>query len=469
MKKDMKQANGELQKVEEKNVEVPANKIPVRKKILIAVPVLFDIIYGGVYLSMIAPFFPDVALKKGLNTGQQSFVFIAPEVVGVFSTFFWGKVTPLLGVKNLWFTGVIATGITSGIFGSLEYIHDGNAFLIACVIIRILEGLAGYAIIVTGSTILIGLLPEHAGTMLTMADSMFALGFAVGPFFGSITYNQIGFFFTFLINAVIIILSGIVGLIVIPKSMKEDKNKAEWIKYLGCPKVWIPIILIINGGFSDFYFQNILSVHLESMDVSITDIGAIYSGSAIAFGITTIFLSYLGETKPILIPFMNVIGLLSTSVIYLFFGPAHFLHLHNHNQLARLISCFALLGVTGSTFTVNYSTLSNLASELGIDLNITTKSMISAIAAGCFSIGIVLGEIPSGYINEYCGFGCASTVIFAIEAGLAGLLTLYYLVQYFRQDAKFPRLLSSTKTSHGYATLHDHRPKENDNKTGRSN
>ena len=89
------QENDEISKLLAEN---QSSRHEVWRKKITATFALMCVLFGK-NVSMVMPIFPMLALPKGIGPGQQSFVFIVPDMVGTVAMIFWGKVMPRLGLK----------------------------------------------------------------------------------------------------------------------------------------------------------------------------------------------------------------------------------------------------------------------------------------------------------------------------------------------------------------------------------
>ena len=422
-----KKSNSEMAKDTEENI--------TKEAVTSITILLLGCLFCAICVSLIAPFFPQLAESKGVKPGEQSFVFMLPELTGLLGTFVTGKIIPDIGVKFVWGINMFSTCFLVCLFGILEFSPQSRTFLSLALAIRFFEGFAVFATYVSGATLTLCLVPGKSGIMLTLSDSFISLGFALGPFVGGLLYEKTGFFLTFLCSAGMTAAVAVVGILLLPTPSTTHSNQHnDWVKLMRDCKIWISLMLIINGGFALVYFQNILSLHLEVYHLSKLQVGGLFCGVAFAYVITAMCWSHVGETCPSLVPFLTVTGLASTAVLYVFLGPATFITLPNeHNALLRTCSILVLSSATLSTFSMQFGLLAKLLTNSNSEASIATQSMISALAASCLSIGMIISAVVSGYVYEYYGFNYACTVIFLVEAFITVLVTIHYLTEYCRE------------------------------------
>lgn len=86
--------------------------------------------------SLIAPFFPRTAEKKGLTISEYSIIFAVYEIVGFILPPFSSKVAMKITPKIFLMISLFITASFATIFGFLVFAEDGNQFLILCIIVR---------------------------------------------------------------------------------------------------------------------------------------------------------------------------------------------------------------------------------------------------------------------------------------------------------------------------------------------
>ena len=134
--------NNELDcdKISKLLAENRSSKHEAWRKKFTAILVVMTVALGKINVSMVIPIFPMLALPKGIGPGQQSFVFVVPDVVGTVAMLFWGKVMPKLGLKFTLVMGVVSMGVIGCLFGMLEFLPAGNVFYVSALAFRIFEG-----------------------------------------------------------------------------------------------------------------------------------------------------------------------------------------------------------------------------------------------------------------------------------------------------------------------------------------
>ncbi|XP_076315763.1 MFS-type transporter SLC18B1-like [Tachypleus tridentatus] len=138
--------------------------------------------------SIIAPFFPQLARKKGLNAVEYSMVFGAYSIAQVIFSMIAGKFLTKIGPKFIVIAGLFITGGATVIFGCLEKSPHGRIFLALSIGIRMVEG-AGFAVYLTSVlAIVVKTFPTNPGYYVGLTETVVTIGMITGPVLGSFLY-----------------------------------------------------------------------------------------------------------------------------------------------------------------------------------------------------------------------------------------------------------------------------------------
>merc|ERR1719499_1591885 len=82
--------------------------------------------FAGVSLSLLAPFYPDEALLKGVTVTQSGIVIGSVYVTTLIFTPLFGKYLELLGARRFLILGSAVVGVGNFVFAFLEEVEDKN-------------------------------------------------------------------------------------------------------------------------------------------------------------------------------------------------------------------------------------------------------------------------------------------------------------------------------------------------------
>ena len=264
--------------------------------------------------------------------------------------------------------------------------------------------------------------------MLSVIDSAGTLAYAVGPLFGGILYQLFGFIWSFLAIGLIGLILGFIALFLVsPTEYPQEEKTTNWFMFLRYYKVIFSAILLTNGFALASYFVNILPLYLPKFGVTPIQYGAVYLGFAAIFGTSTLIWSTLANRYPKSIPFIMIIGLLSTGIILLCIAPAKFFNIPP-NSGGVTIGILMIYHGTLTTFATQYISMNSYLKDVGLASNLATKSMVSSVALFALAIGSIVALPLSGYIFELHDFAVTATIMGYIQFGITCVFTVYYVI-----------------------------------------
>ncbi|XP_072034825.1 MFS-type transporter SLC18B1-like isoform X2 [Amphiura filiformis] len=370
--------------------------------------------------SVIEPFFPAEANRKGVGAVTTGSIFSVYLFVQVISFPLWGKYLPKIGAKTMFLVGLSTSGIGIQLFGILIALPNTNLFLVLSFITRIFESLGAAAHETALYTICAHTFPERTSFILSISEVMVGVGYAAGPAIGGILYKVGGYEFPFLILGGAVVFAVIISVFILPKQVKVHQQCGSITEILSIWFVWpiLVVILIDTAGFA--FFQPTLSVHLEQFYLSPIQIGLFYFATAFVYATLTPLVGYFVD-KTDWSRVVILLGLCFSTVGYLLVGPSPMLHLPRRH---------------------------------GFPANVQRQGVIAGIFNGVFASGEFVGTSLSGVMVDNLGFPQSCTVLFAIVFfvviifGLFSIFELRYLKSHLVQPTKYQakyQLLYPTK------------------------
>ncbi|EEC19456.1 conserved hypothetical protein, partial [Ixodes scapularis] len=115
--------------------------------------------------SVIAPFYPQEAARKGMREAVSGFVFsVYALTMMIFSPIF-GKLVPILGTRFIFFNGIFFAGASNILFGLLDMAESTLTFTLLSFLVRIFEALGASAFSTASYAIVLNLYPQHISTV----------------------------------------------------------------------------------------------------------------------------------------------------------------------------------------------------------------------------------------------------------------------------------------------------------------
>jgi len=149
-------------------------------------------IYIGLLLicstyTLISPFYPRVAEKKGLPLWLIGVMFALNPLANILASPFLGKHLIQLGRKRVIMASYIFTALSMFILSPIEY-FDTTFVVIFSVISRLLGGIGASCLFITITTIFISDYPDKMQTMIGRMESSIGVGLILGPILGTGLY-----------------------------------------------------------------------------------------------------------------------------------------------------------------------------------------------------------------------------------------------------------------------------------------
>jgi MFS family permease len=132
-------------------------------------------------MSILAPFFPTEAEKKGTTASEYGLIFGVYSLVGFILSPIYGHYLKNIKVKRLCNVGIFTAGLSTIIFGALDRITDHYAFVGAALACRIIEAAGHYAFLTATFAVIATEFPANIATTFAAMESCFGVGMICGP------------------------------------------------------------------------------------------------------------------------------------------------------------------------------------------------------------------------------------------------------------------------------------------------
>ncbi|KAJ8960835.1 hypothetical protein NQ318_020131 [Aromia moschata] len=351
-------------------------------------------------MSIMAPFYPKEAASKGMTESMAGFVFGYYALVVFLSSPIFGKVVsmaasdlqydlltttllfqlPRLGVKLLFITGLLISGICSLLFGTLHIIDDLTLFTTLSFVIRGIGALGASAYSTAAYVIIINIFPDHAGAVRGLIETFVGLGMSAGPGIGGILFAVSiigGFGLPFYVVGFIIIVIAPLNIYLLPPAEKCEV------------------------GTKSGSLTNLLK--LSPFHLSPGNIGLIFLLLSAMYGFCCPAWGWLTDRMRNYWWLMTT-GLFCNSIILLFLGPSPVLSFLQDSILLNIISLSALGVFVAMALMPTYQFILDSSLQSGFVENLGTHSVIAGLWSSVYSLGEVLGPVLGGYLMEKYDF-----------------------------------------------------------------
>ncbi|XP_022324412.2 MFS-type transporter SLC18B1-like isoform X2 [Crassostrea virginica] len=408
-------------KNENENNDFSFSKISRQKKILLASMAMVNF-FSVTCFSLLAPFFPAEAEKKGVSQTVVGLIFGTFEFVIFMSSPIFGNFITRIGSKFLFLSGTMVGGACAILFGLLDRSPDGTTYIVMCFLCRTIEAV-GCSMFVTASFAIIAhVFPENVATVFGLLETFSGLGLIAGPAVGGALYQLGGFGLPFFVVGSITIFNGVFGYFLMGEIDDAPRPRTKSIlSLLRNPYTWVILFSLSSGSFSLGFLDPTLALHaakLPELKGKAALLGLMFLIGGGVYTFTAPLWGYLTDKKGYvksMIAVGNVIG----AFAYLLMGPTPIIN-GLPFELWSLIISLALMGLgIGCAIIPTFRGLLESAKELGFEENMDTNGMVSGLFNSCFSLGAFMGPTLGGVLVDKFGFdwaatGCAILIISSV-------------------------------------------------------
>ncbi|PIK57103.1 putative MFS-type transporter SLC18B1 [Apostichopus japonicus] len=324
-------------------VDVSASPPLTKRQKIIFCGIAASYVFNLMSFSIIAPFFPAEAAKKGLSPTQVGFIFALFNLVNFLASPLFGKFLPVLGAKFVFLSGAWVAAGCNVLFGVLDEIEDTQTFMIFCFVVRAIEACGSAASITASMTITANAFPDNMAQMMGILESFSGIAFMVGPPLGGLFYSIGGYKLPFFALGGISVATIIFNIILLP-SVGVGRAESGSLKNMFLIPAFYPTALaVIIGSASLGFLDPTLSPHLLSFDLSAPLVAVSFLLMGGVYALTSPLWGYLADKKKNT-RFMMVIGFYLSAISYLLLGPSPLLNLPK--QLWIVLFALSLAGLS---------------------------------------------------------------------------------------------------------------------------
>ncbi|XP_065574100.1 MFS-type transporter SLC18B1-like isoform X2 [Artemia franciscana] len=393
-------------------------------------------------MSVIAPFFPQEALKKGMSITNSGFVFSFFAMVVFIVSPFVGKVIPTIGAKFTFLIGLFIAGSCSILFGQLVKVEDLYSFTILSYAIRGLEAFGAACFSTASCTFISDLFPNHVSSVMGFLETFIGLGYSVGPAIGGLLYSVGGYELPFLVLGGCILISIPIGCCLLPslngeKDERLEQNIGFW-KVISYPGVLMVCLIIAATSAAWGAIDPTLSIHLHELGLTESQVGLIFLLESGVYALFSPFWGWICD-KFHRTWSMMFIGLVSTGIGLLLLGPAPFISGIEDYFWLKLVALSWIGMAVALAFIPTYQSLINNATRAGPAISFNTHGIVAGIWSSMYSLGDVIGPGLGGVLLDYYGYPICMTVFAGMMFFVAWLIVVFrFFLKRFRQVETLP-------------------------------
>ncbi|XP_070698605.1 MFS-type transporter SLC18B1 [Pempheris klunzingeri] len=378
--------------------------------------------------SILGPFFPHEAVKKGANQTVIGLIFGCYAICNLIGSLILGKYIVQIGAKFMLVAGLFVSSVCTILFGLLDRLPAGASFIALCFVVRSIDAL-GFAAAMTSSFAMTAkIFPNNVATVMGSLEIFTGLGLILGPPVGGWLYQSFGYEVPFLLLGCLLLIMVPFNIYVLP-SFEADPSKDSFFRLLSHPKIVVLCYVIFTLSAGLGFLDATLSLFaIEEFGLSTGQVGLIMLGLSLPYCLASPVIGYFTDKYPATRPWLMVTGGISTAAGFCLIGPVPFLGVSS--QLWLLILMLAVIGFSlGMTAIPTFPEIIAHAYEKGFEEGLSTLGMVSGLFTSVWSSGTFYGPVVGGLITQHLSFEWAAAVQGAVGFLAAFLLSVCYLIQ----------------------------------------
>lgn len=376
--------------------------------------------------SILGPFFPKEAEKKGASNTTIGMIFGCYALFELLASLVFGKYLVHIGAKFMFIAGMFVSGGVTILFGVLDQLPEGPIFIAMCFLVRIVDAIGFGAAITASSSILAKAFPNNVATVMGSLEVFSGLGLVAGPPLGGLLYQSFGYEVPFIFLGCIVLLMIPLNLCILP-SYESDPGKQSFWKLVTLPKIGLIAFVIISLSSCFGFLDPTLSLFvMKKFSLSTGYVGLVFLGLSLSYAISSLLFGLLSDKMPNLRKWFLVFGNLITAGCYMLLGPVPLLHIKS--QLWLLVLVLVINGVSaGMSIIPTFPEMLSCAYANGFEDGISTLGLVSGLFGAMWSVGAFMGPILGGFLCEKIGFEWAAAIqgLWTLLSGVA--MALFYL------------------------------------------
>uniref|UniRef100_A0ABM5G4Q5 MFS-type transporter SLC18B1 isoform X1 n=2 Tax=Pogona vitticeps TaxID=103695 RepID=A0ABM5G4Q5_9SAUR len=399
--------------------------------------------------SILGPFFPKEAEKKGASSTIVGFIFGCFALFNFLTSLIMGKYLVQIGAKFMFVSGMFVSGCATILFGMLDRAPDGPIFIGLCFLTRAVDAIGFSAAITASFSILAKAFPNNIATVLGSLEIFTGLGLVLGPPIGGFLYQSFGYEVPFLVLGCAVLILVPLNMYLLPK-YDSTPGKDSFLKLIALPKVVFLCLSVISlSGCLGFLDPTLSLFVLEKFKLPTGYVGLVFLGLALSYSLSSPLLGFLSDKVPRVRKWLLVFGGLLTSLCYFFLGPAPILHIES--KLWLFVLMLVLIGFSlAMTGIPLFPEIISYAYENGFEEGLSLLGLVSGLFNAMWSTGSFVGPTLGGFLNDKLGFEWAAAIQggFPLLSGLA--VGTWYLYEASHRRRSIPENLPSTDQERAY-------------------
>ena len=414
-----------------------------------------SVLFAGISLSLLSPFYPKEALSKGVTVTESGIVLGSVFITTIIITPLFGKYIEMLGARWFLIAGTFIVGVGNFLFGFLSQVEDKNTFFLLSIIIRIITAI-GESAVAPASYPLAGrqVSKENNGKAMALAESFFGIGTMFGPTMGGLLYDMKGFPMPFWVSGGLMMVVSLISCVLlkdVPSSEEETviNRKVSWCEVIQNPGVLISVFALIFAGTGwSWYSASLGPFMFDTFNLSPSETGLAFMIFGLSYTIFTPAFGFLID-RGLDGLFTVLIGNFLITIGFVFLGPVPPLNFIGDHLWLTVAS----IGVQGlgsaATFLGSLLYMMKSATDVGLPDSDQTKGMVSSLWTVADCVGGFLGSALGSVAFDTLGFKEGSLII-----ALAMLFTVFVILGYICTCRSSSSIVNTSDTRNNNLETH---------------
>ncbi|CAI5695847.1 unnamed protein product [Oreochromis niloticus] len=411
-----------------------------RKEILTLISVASVNFGSMICYSILGPFFPTEAVKKGASQTVVGLIFGCYAVSNLISSLILGKYIVQIGAKFMLIAGLFVSSCCTIIFGFLDRAPAGPIFISLCFVVRSLDAVGFGAATMSAFAITAKIFPNNVATVLGILEIFAGLGLILGPPLGGWLYQTFGYNVPFLFLGCLMLIMVPLNIYVLP-SIEAVPSKDSFFRLLTHVKTILVCYVVFTLSAGVGFLDATLSLFaINRFGLSNGYVGLIMLGLPLVYILASPLMGYFTDKYPATRIAFLVTGGIAATIGFCLLGPAPFLHIQS--QLWLLVVMLGLIGFSLAMSVIpTFPELISCAYEIGFEEGLSTLGMVSGLYEAVWCTGTFYGPIVGGIIVQHLSFEWAAVV----QGGLAFLGAFLIFVYSLCQRTKRQRVQENSQ------------------------
>ncbi|KAF0292818.1 Coiled-coil domain-containing protein 130 [Amphibalanus amphitrite] len=398
--------------------------------------IICSVVAGNLFFGCIAgilvPFFPSEAEKRGVSQSLVGGVF----AVYAFTQFAFApmlsKLIPVMGASRVFHTGLAVTGVSTVVFGLLDFIPDADAFIVTCYVVRVVEALGTAAFVTAAYTIVANQFPENINLLVGTSETVCAVGIAAGPAIGGGLYTVGGYGLPFYVLGGVIVAATAISCVTLPW-IGGDPQRVEVRRMsrrmIRSAEAWLNVVVLLLVAVAWTALDPGLAPYVTTtLGLSPAHLGLFFLLASGTYAVVGPVWGKLCDDLPnnyVQMSLCLVLAAVGLAII----PPAPGLGLEPSRSLVAVGMTMRELFL-GGAFIPTFGNILRSGTAVGLSEGMGTQAFVSAIWCSAFSIGNTIGPLAAGLSDDAFGFPMTVTALSVITLLMAVPVAIQCLVRW---------------------------------------